>query len=127
MMNVFQNSLKRYDDIPIKSCREIKFSHGGHLFAAATANHIQVYKFYTGEGPPELQFKGHCGRVKCISWLEDDSGFISCGWNGDVIFFKLQRSEDEKTPMYQLKSVNFSCVVNVPIDEKALAQQNKES
>jgi WD40 repeat protein len=89
MMNVFQKSLKRFGDLPIKSCREIQFSHGGHLFAAATANHIQVYSFYTAESPPEFQFKGHQGRVKSIAWLEDDSGFISCGWNGDVIFFKL--------------------------------------
>ena len=33
MMNLFQDSLKEYKTIPIKSCREIAFSHGGHLFA----------------------------------------------------------------------------------------------
>ena len=40
LMNVFQDNkppeeaLVKYDDIPnIKSCREIVFSHGGHLFA----------------------------------------------------------------------------------------------
>ena len=35
MMNVFSKSLKPYNTIAIKACREIKFSHGGHLFACA--------------------------------------------------------------------------------------------
>mmetsp|Transcript_40676 Transcript_40676/g.29297 ORF Transcript_40676/g.29297 Transcript_40676/m.29297 type:complete len:181 (+) Transcript_40676:965-1507(+) len=33
MMNIFSRSLKEYFSIPIKNCKEIKFSHGGHLFA----------------------------------------------------------------------------------------------
>jgi len=33
MMNIFSHSLKEYCTIPIKYCKEIKFSHGGHLFA----------------------------------------------------------------------------------------------
>ena len=33
MMNVFQKTLKTFKEIPIKGCREIRFSNGGHLFA----------------------------------------------------------------------------------------------
>lgn len=33
MMNVFQKTLKTFKEIPIKLCREIRFSNGGHLFA----------------------------------------------------------------------------------------------
>jgi cilia- and flagella-associated protein 57 len=33
MMNVFEKTLLPYKDIPIKQCREIVFSHGGHLLA----------------------------------------------------------------------------------------------
>jgi hypothetical protein len=34
-MNLFEKSLAPYKDIQVKLCREIKFSHGGHLFAVA--------------------------------------------------------------------------------------------
>ena len=33
MMNIFSKGLKTFWDIPIKGCREIRFSNGGHLFA----------------------------------------------------------------------------------------------
>jgi len=36
MMNVFSKSLKSFHVIPIKGCREIKFSNGGQLFACAS-------------------------------------------------------------------------------------------
>ena len=40
MMNVFQKSLKSFHTIPIKGCREIRFSNGGHLFACASQSNI---------------------------------------------------------------------------------------
>jgi hypothetical protein len=33
MMNIFSKKLSTYKEIPIKGCREIRFSNGGHLFA----------------------------------------------------------------------------------------------
>jgi hypothetical protein len=36
MMNVFKDSLKPFQTIGIKGCREIRFSNGGHLFACAS-------------------------------------------------------------------------------------------
>jgi hypothetical protein len=35
LMNVFNSTIKQYKEIAIKGSREIKFSHGGHLFAVA--------------------------------------------------------------------------------------------
>ena len=46
MMNLYEKTLLPYKDIQIKQCREIKFSHGGHLFAVANQSAINVYKFY---------------------------------------------------------------------------------
>jgi len=33
MMNILDNKLVKYKCLPIKECREIVFSNGGHLFA----------------------------------------------------------------------------------------------
>jgi hypothetical protein len=35
LMNVLSKSLHPFKNIQVKACREIKFSNGGHLFAAA--------------------------------------------------------------------------------------------
>lgn len=84
MMNVFQRGLKQFKEIGIKLCREIRFSNGGHLFACTNQHAISVHKFYTAECPAEYTFKDHSGKVRCIQWLDDDSGFISGGWDGAV-------------------------------------------
>jgi hypothetical protein len=54
LMNVFQGIIKPYKELPIKACREIRFSHGGHMFAATNGHIIQVFNFYTGENPPNM-------------------------------------------------------------------------
>ncbi len=129
MMNVFQKSLKTFKEIGIKLCREIRFSNGGHLFACTNQHAISVYKFYTAECPPEYNFKDHSGKVRCIQWLDDDSGFISGGWDGAVCMWKLHPDlgnekngvDREANPYqkYSLKNVNFSCVANKP-DSKTI-------
>lgn len=34
-------------------------------------------------------YKGHVGPVRCLHWFDDDSGFISGGWDGHVFTHKL--------------------------------------
>ena len=71
------------------------------MFACANATKINVYKFYTAEMPPEYNFdKAHQGKVKCIQWLDDDSGFISAGFDASIFLWKLHNdytlSKDQK-------------------------------
>ena len=110
MMNVFQKCLKSYKEIPIKGCREIRFSNGGQMFAAVNQHSINVFHFYTGENPPDLNFKAHVGKVRCISWFEDDSGFVSAGWDGNIFVWKLKNSQGPEFE-YARKGTNFSSVV----------------
>ena len=119
MMNVFSKSLKQFHAISIKGCREIKFSNGGHLFACACQNNINVYKFYTGENTPDMIYKSHKGPVKCIAWYDDDSGFISGGWDGIVHCWKLftdKKDPKDVNPKFHFKLSNqqFSSVANRP-------------
>lgn len=84
MMNVSNNVIRSYKDINMKNVREVKFSQGGHLFAAASASMIKVFNFYTAESPPGFEYKAHSARVNSIVWNEDDTGFVSCGMDGAV-------------------------------------------
>lgn len=38
-----------------------------------------MFNFYTGECKSDMAFKNHKGKVKSISWFDDDSGFVSAG------------------------------------------------
>jgi WD40 repeat protein len=48
-----------------------------------------VYNFYTGECPSEFTFRGHKDAVKAITWLEDDTGFVSTGKDNMLLFWRL--------------------------------------
>lgn len=109
MMNIFKKSLVSYKNISnIKNCREIVFSNGGHLFACQNNNNICVFKFYTAENPINYVFKKHNGLIRKISWLQDDTGFVSIGWDSALYFWKLDRPEPLWT--YKRKNVEFTCV-----------------
>ena len=47
LMNILDTKLVAYKSLPIRECREIVFSNGGHLFACANDKEVWVYKFYT--------------------------------------------------------------------------------
>ncbi|KAF4674972.1 WD repeat domain 65 [Perkinsus chesapeaki] len=50
IMNILMDDIKEYKELPLKGCKEVKYSHGGHLFAVAvSANQVQIYKSYSGE------------------------------------------------------------------------------
>lgn len=117
MMNVFKESLKQYKEIHIKSCIELKFSNGGHLFAAANTNSINVYNFYTGENRSDMAFKNHKGRVKTISWFEDDTGFVSAGLDGMIYIWDLKNSNHPEF-YFKNKGTVFQCVEKSPDSEK---------
>lgn len=48
-----------------------------------------MYKFYSGECPEDFVFKEHQAKVKCIQWLDDDTGFVSAGMDGAIFVWKL--------------------------------------
>ena len=41
-------------------------------------------------------YKAHLGPVRCLNWFDDDSGFISGGWDGNVYTWNLYL--DKKDP-----------------------------
>ena len=50
---------------------------------------MQVFNFYTGETSEKMTFKGHSDTVKCITWLEDDSGFVTTAKDNELALWRL--------------------------------------
>ena len=82
MYNVLMEDIRQTADLPVKGCRECKFSLGGQYFAAAAGPHIHIFSTYTTDQVCSL--KGHSGMVRSISWREGDLGMASCGIDGAV-------------------------------------------
>ena len=71
-----------------KSCRRLRFCHGGHLFAAALGTNISVYSTYQNNEGSSFQllrtFSGHVGPVNALSFNLNDVVVYSTGTDGNV-------------------------------------------
>ena len=119
-MNVLSRGLKEYSQgLQLKGCREIRFSNGGHMFAASFASGaINVYSFYSMELPQNMMSKNHSNKVRCIEWFEDDTGFASCAMDGNVYFYDIQQLRQTNNRMgdcdFWQKGVIFTGLCNIP-------------
>jgi cilia- and flagella-associated protein 57 len=54
--NIFPKQVKAYHDLPIKSCKEMKFSQFGNLLACQDGKRIVVINFFSGVLPENYVF-----------------------------------------------------------------------
>ena len=78
LLNIMENKLEVFKELQFKMVSEIQFSNGGHYFAIANVNIVNVFNFFTCENPGNMVFRGHNGKITAIHWMWDDSGFYSC-------------------------------------------------
>jgi WD40 repeat protein len=109
LMNLLMEDMRTYKDIPIKACRECRFSNGGQYFAAVSTNTIQVYKTYTCEMIATL--RGHNNKVRSIAWTADDSMLVSTGMDGAVYEYNVLAEGKRVGNDFVLKGVSFSSVI----------------
>mmetsp|Transcript_127451 Transcript_127451/g.360642 ORF Transcript_127451/g.360642 Transcript_127451/m.360642 type:complete len:1250 (-) Transcript_127451:139-3888(-) len=108
LMNLLMEDMRPYKEIPIKACRECRFSHGGQFFAAVNSNTIQVYKTYTCEVVCNL--RGHQSKVRSVCWTADDSRLVSTGADGAAYEYDIIK-EGRRCSDWAQKGANFSCVI----------------
>ena len=107
IFHILVDELRPALELPIKNCRECRFSHGGHMLAAANGNSINVFDFYTGEKVADL--RGHNGKVRSIHWLESGSHILSCGQDGAVYIWDIDGSK--RTGEYVHKGTLYTSAV----------------
>eukprot|EP00397_Hematodinium_sp_SG-2012_P003973 GEMP01003983.1.p1 GENE.GEMP01003983.1~~GEMP01003983.1.p1 ORF type:complete len:1382 (+),score=370.47 GEMP01003983.1:167-4312(+) len=108
LMNLLMEDMRTFKDLPIKACRECRFSNGGQYFACVNSNQIQVYKTYTCELVANL--RGHNNKVRSLSWTMDDATLVSAGIDGAVYEFNIIQ-EGRRVSDYVLKGTSFSSVI----------------
>ncbi|KAJ8986164.1 hypothetical protein NQ317_005638 [Molorchus minor] len=90
----------------IRTCRMVSFSRLGHFFAAANGNVIEVYSSITFVQMYVL--KGHSGKITGMSWSYDDRTLATCGTEGTVYGWKVQKAARINETI--LKSTQFTGV-----------------
>lgn len=90
IINILDSELVNLKDLSIKNCHEVKFSHGGHLFAVVNNVMVQLFNFYTLDQPPHYQFKGQTGKLSTMAWEEDDLAVYVGTLEGFVFYYKLE-------------------------------------
>ncbi|EFN86628.1 WD repeat-containing protein 65 [Harpegnathos saltator] len=81
-MTVLIDDLLPMHEFAIRSCKTVRFSHGGHMFAAVNGNIVQVYTTIGFHNPFVL--KGHTGKVKALLWSQTDLKMLSMGMEGAI-------------------------------------------
>jgi cilia- and flagella-associated protein 57 len=109
LFHILVDELRPAVELPIKNCREAKFSWGGNMLAAANGNSINVFDFYTGEKVADL--RGHNGKVRSIYWLESGSQLLSCGHDGAVYIWDIDGCK--RTGEYVHKGTMYTSAVCV--------------
>jgi len=108
LMNVIMEDMRTYKEVPIKGCKECRFSHGGQFFAAVNSNTIQIYKTYTCESVCNL--RGHQSKVRSVCWTSDDSRLVSTGADGAAYEYDIVK-EGRRCSEWAQKGTNFSCII----------------
>ena len=62
LLSIVMDELRPVKELPIKGCRDCRFSTGGQYFAAANGTTIAIYNTYTLENVGNL--RGHHGKVR---------------------------------------------------------------
>ncbi|XP_043255440.1 cilia- and flagella-associated protein 57 [Colletes gigas] len=81
-LSILIDDLLPMEEFPIRCCKTVTFSHGGHLFAAVNGNIVQVYT--TIGFVSYFILKGHTNRVKALLWSQTDTKLLTLGTEGAI-------------------------------------------
>ncbi|CAH1154655.1 unnamed protein product [Phaedon cochleariae] len=89
-MTIMIDDIITTKEFNIRNCEMTSFSKMGHMFAASNGNVIQVYSSISFEQVYVL--KGHNGKIRGMSWSNDDSILATCGSEGAVYGWEVAKA-----------------------------------
>ncbi|CAL7949933.1 unnamed protein product [Xylocopa violacea] len=102
-MSILIDDLLPMEEFPIRCCKTVEFSYGGHLFAAVNGNIVQVYS--TIGFINCFILKGHTNKVKTLTWTRTDTKLITLGTEGAI--YQWDISTGRRTSEIILKGINL--------------------
>eukprot|EP01059_Diplonema_ambulator_P003717 TRINITY_DN13427_c0_g1_i1.p1 TRINITY_DN13427_c0_g1~~TRINITY_DN13427_c0_g1_i1.p1 ORF type:complete len:1331 (+),score=530.58 TRINITY_DN13427_c0_g1_i1:112-3993(+) len=108
MYTVLASTLHAVQEFPVKHCKELAFSKGGHFFAAAVVTKIFIYNSYNFTCIGFLT--GHTSMVRSLTWINNDQHIISAGYEGAIHLWDVETCKNLDLRQNQTKAVAHSCV-----------------
>ncbi|KAJ3119349.1 Cilia- and flagella-associated protein 57 [Nowakowskiella sp. JEL0407] len=112
LMNVLIDDIRPFWHANIRGCRECHFSNGGQYFAAVHGSTINIHSTWSFESICHL--KGHQGKVRSISWSQDDSHIVSCGMDGALFEWNIRTMKREIEINLNEKGLIFTSACHTP-------------
>jgi WD40 repeat protein len=129
LCSVFYEDIKPIQEFPIRGCRCVKFSVGGHLFAAVNGLKIQVYSSLTFQLVNTLH--RHSAGVQNVIWGESDTVLASVGNDGAMYIHRQDNANrDDSCTTAQVQycaltaSPDFTSIFITGTDMKVKEVQN---
>ncbi|KAL8270976.1 hypothetical protein Esti_005097 [Eimeria stiedai] len=116
LMNLMLGELRTVKEFGVKASRECRFSHGGHMFAAANGNVIEVFCMHSSKH--HVTLRGHTSRVVSLCWSLDDNSIASAGADGAIYEFSIHKDGTRVQDWVQ-KSVQFHSIALSPLKTDA--------
>jgi WD40 repeat protein len=105
--SVFYEDIKPIQEFSIRGCRCVKFSSGGHLFAAVNGSKIQVYSALTFQLVNTLH--RHSAGVHSLIWGESDTVLASVGNDGAMYIHRPENvNRDDSCTTAQVQYVSLT-------------------
>lgn len=106
--HILVDDLRVCMEVPIKACRECRFSQGGNYLAATNGNSIAIFDFSSGDKVADL--RGHNSKVRAVYWMPSGCHLLSCGLDGAVYLWALDGSK--RIGEFVQKGIMYTSVVN---------------
>jgi len=110
LLSILMDDMRVVRDLNIKSCREVKFSHGGQYFAAVNNTTVHVYNTFTCELVSTM--RGHNGKVRTLFWKQGDRLLCTAGMDGAVFVWNVSAGTKESEQLFPRCS--FVCGMGTP-------------
>jgi len=106
MYNVLTDDLHFCYEFALKGCNEVKFSNGGHAFAAVIAHRILIVNTYDFQCTAQLG--GHMVLIRSISWSANDLYITSSDLNGVMYRWQIEQQKRDDVDESR-KNLSYTC------------------
>ncbi|EAY01716.1 hypothetical protein TVAG_317050 [Trichomonas vaginalis G3] len=112
IFGVSGNDLIVQQELNIKGCTNLRFSHSGQHFAVAVQNTVSVYS--SNSFKLSITIKSQGQKISSFSWSTDDSHLITCDVSGQIGIWVVRSGKSRTPPALQQINHFISIVATDP-------------
>jgi WD40 repeat protein len=109
--NIFVDSIKHFQDLGLKNCKQLEYSNGGQYIAAVVGINVLIYRTY--HLSCIATFTGHIQPSAQLVWSDDDTRIFSAGLDGGIYGWDINTRSRVEDICCVVKSCKYSGIDHV--------------